>query len=279
MTARLVDVVVGVAVGLAIAACSGPGDSSMPDGPILRPDNDSDLDFDTVPNDIDNCPTASNAFQGNEDGDTFGDACDPCPTVADDNPTDGDGDMVADACDPKPIIIGDRIAHFEGFHQGAPQGWDTAGSWSTNNDQLVGSATGDGHFSLIVTDRTRETISASITITSVAGAASYVGLVDNKQVSASSGVACVITGTPEIAVYDTGNVAGGDANPYEQMVGQTYVIELVRENSTYTCNADRGGTTASATKQITLNNAPYQSGLILSGAGIRVNWLMLVESL
>jgi hypothetical protein len=261
------------------AACSGPGDSSMPDGPLLRPDNDADLDFDGVPNETDNCPTASNAFQGNEDGDKLGDACDPCPTVADDNPPDGDGDMVADACDPKPIIIGDRIAHFEGFHQGAPQGWDTAGTWSTDEDQLVGSAAGDGHFSLIVTDRTRETISASITITSVAGAGSYVGLVDNKQVSASSGVACVITGAPEIAVYDTASVGAAQVFAYEQMVGQTYIIKLVRENSTYTCSADRGGTTAMVTKQITLNNAPYQSGLILSGAGIRVNWLMLVESL
>jgi hypothetical protein len=265
---------------LAIAAgCSGPGDSSTPDGPILRPDSENDVDFDGVPNDMDNCPASSNAFQGNEDGDKFGDACDACPIVADDNPTDGDGDGVADPCDPKPIIIGDRIAFFEGFHQAVPQGWDQAGTWSTSGDQLLGSATGAGHFSLLVTERTRETVSASITVVSVAGASSEVGLVDTKQVSADSAIACVLTPTPEISVYDTNTPGGAMTAGYEMTAGETYVLKLQRENSTYTCTADRGGTTASASKQFTLQHSPYQSGLTINAASVRVNWILVVESL
>jgi hypothetical protein len=251
----------------------------MPDGPILRPDSENDIDFDGVPNDMDNCPASSNAFQGNEDGDTFGDACDPCPIVADDNPADGDGDGVADACDPLPIIIGDKIAFFEGFHQGAPQGWDKAGTWTTNADQLVGSATGAGHFSLIVTERTRETVSASITVVSVAGATSEVGLVDTKQVSAASAIACVLTPTPEISVYDTNSPGGAMKAGYEMTAGATYVIRLRRDNSTYTCSADRAGVMASTSKPFTLQNAPYQSGLTINGAVVRVNWFLVVESL
>jgi hypothetical protein len=269
----------GALVLVLATACSGPGDSSMPDGPILRPDSENDIDFDGIANDVDNCPASSNAFQGNEDGDAFGDACDPCPIVSDDNPPDGDGDSVADACDPLPIIIGDRIAFFEGFHQGAPQGWDKAGTWTTSSDQLVGSATGAGHFSLIVTDRTRETISASITVVSVAGATSEVGLVDTKQVSAASAIACVLTPTPEVSVYDTNSPGGAMKTAYELTAGETYVIKLRRDNSTYTCTADRAGTTASATKQFTLQNAPYQSGITINGASIRVNWFLIVESL
>jgi hypothetical protein len=269
-----------VMVSLLAAACSGPGDdSAMPDGPILRPDSENDIDFDGVPNENDNCPASSNAFQGNEDGDKFGDACDPCPVVANDNPPDGDGDGVADACDPLPIIIGDKIAFFEGFHQGAPQGWDKAGTWTTNADQLNGSATGAGHFSLIVTDRTRETVSASITVVSVAGASSEIGIVDTKQVSAASAIACVLTPTLEVSVYDTNTPGGAMKAAYEMTVGETYVIRLRRDNSTYTCSADRAGTMASATKQFTLQNAPYQSGLVINGASVRVNWFMVVETL
>lgn len=259
-------------------ACSDDG-NAMPDGPILRPDGDNDMDLDGVKDDVDNCPTATNAFQGNEDGDRFGDACDPCPPIADDNPADGDGDGVADACDPLTIMFGDRVAFFEGFHQGAPQGWDAAGTWTTNNDSLVSSATGPGHFALIVTDRTRETLTASITVTSVAGADSYVGLVDNKVPNGTSGIVCALTGAPELAVYNTGDVADAQTQAYELTAGTTYLVRLRRDNSAYTCTAERTGATATATKTLPLSNEPYQSGLVINAAAIRVNWFMVVESL
>jgi hypothetical protein len=266
-------------VVLVAAACSGPGTGETADGQNLRPDGDNDMDLDGVKDDVDNCPTVTNAFQGNEDGDKFGDACDPCPTIADDNPIDSDGDGVADACDPKPMFFGDRIAFFEGFHQGVPQGWDKAGTWTTSNEQLVGSASGAGHFALIVTDRTRETVSAMITVTSVAGASSEVGLLDNKQGNGTSAVACVLSGAPGLEVYNTADRAGATTTGYELTAGQTYLIQLRRENSTYTCSVDRAGTTASVEKTISLSNTPYLSGLTLFGAGVRVSWLMVVESL
>lgn len=267
-----------IALSLALAACSGPSDKPPSDGDILRPDGDNDMDLDGIKDDVDNCPTSTNAFQGNEDGDKFGDACDPCPPVADDNPADGDGDGVADACDPKPIILGDRIAFFEGFHQGAPQGWDEAGSWTTSGDQLIGSAAGAGHYSLIINDRTRETVSASITIVSVAGAASEVGLVDNKTPNTTSGVACTLTPTPEVTVYDRTNPAGAQKQAYELMTGQTYLLKLERENTTYKCIASRGGTTAFAMKTVAGFPNPYQSGFVLNAASIKANWFMVIES-
>ncbi len=272
---------VASALAAVVVACSGPSDNPPSDGNILRPDADNDADFDGVKDDVDNCPFSNNSFQGNEDGDKFGDACDPCPPVADDNPVDGDGDGVADACDPKKILIGERVAFFEGFHQGAPQGWDEAGTWSTSMDQLRGSSAGAGHYSLIITERTRETLTASITVMSVVGAGSEAGLVDRKVPNSATGIACTLTqtaGTPEVTVYDRANPAGAQKTPFELMIGQTYIMTLQRENQDYTCTATRGAATAFAMKTFSGFPNPYQSGFVLTGANIRVNWFLLVES-
>jgi len=48
----------------------------------------------------DNCPTVTNATQGDVDGDSVGDACDNCPTVSNVDQADTDGDGKGDACDP-----------------------------------------------------------------------------------------------------------------------------------------------------------------------------------
>ena len=40
---------------------------------------DDDLDFDVIPDSVDNCPMTSNPEQANTDGDGLGDACDLCP--------------------------------------------------------------------------------------------------------------------------------------------------------------------------------------------------------
>ena len=74
---------------------------------------DDDDDGDTVPDALDNCPTAANPGQENTDGDKLGDECDPdddddgladatdnCPTVKNANQTNTDGDNLGDACDP-----------------------------------------------------------------------------------------------------------------------------------------------------------------------------------
>lgn len=262
-----------------LAACGGGGGGEDA-GLILRPDGDMDLDLDGVKDDVDNCPTATNFFQGNEDADALGDACDPCPHVPGDLP-DSDGDGVADACDPKPGYPGDRIAFFEGFHQGVPQGWEAVGSWSTSNDQLVGSAAGAGHLALIVTDQTRETVSALITVTSVAGATSELGVIDNKAAggAGASAIACTLRGDDQLAVYATTDASAATTAPGALTAGQTYLLRLRRENSDYTCSAEAAGANPSVTSTLPLYNAPYLSGITLTGASIRVHWLMVVESL
>ena len=259
-----------------LGACGddGGGDNNP------RPDAGNDLDFDGVPNDTDNCPSSSNAFQGNEDGDAFGDACDPCPPIANDSPPDGDGDGVADACDPKPIMFGDKVLFFEGFHQGKPQGWEENGTWAASMDRLRANATAAQTFALILTDRTRETVTARVTVVSTTGTGE-VGVLDNKMQNGTPGIACTITATPTVSVYNTANVAGAMTSAFEMTAGQTYEIRLQRENSAYTCTAKNVASSAmaTATQSISLSNAPYLSGLTVAGANVRVDWFMLVESL
>lgn len=59
-----------------------------------------DMDFDGIPDEQDNCPTAPNANQEDGDGDGAGDVCDNCPETANPDQADCDGDGVGDACGP-----------------------------------------------------------------------------------------------------------------------------------------------------------------------------------
>jgi hypothetical protein len=267
---------------LAIAACGDDGGNDAGvDGNELRPDADNDQDFDGIKDDVDNCPTVANASQGNEDGDRFGDACDPCPHIADDNPPDRDGDGVGDACDPRADFPGDRIAFFDGFHGGLPQGWDQAGMWSTSSGRLLGSATTTpGHFALIVTDRSRETLTASITVDSASSATSEIGLVDNKQRNGAPAIACTLTGAPALAVYETANPGAAVTTPFELVVGATYLVTLRRDSTTYICSAARVGGTATASVQRTssLTHMPYLSGFVVREAALRADWFLVVDS-
>jgi len=58
-----------------------------------------DVDADTIPGDLDNCPSASNATQTDGDSDTVGDVCDNCPSNANANQANSDGDQWGDVCD------------------------------------------------------------------------------------------------------------------------------------------------------------------------------------
>src|SRR5262249_38223065 len=83
-----------------------------------------DDDQDSLPEDVDNCPTVPNTVQADADGDGIGDACDPCtdpdgdgygspvsalatcaldncPTVFNPSQSDVDHDGIGDACDPQ----------------------------------------------------------------------------------------------------------------------------------------------------------------------------------
>jgi len=61
-----------------------------------------DLDYDGVPNSVDNCPHVGNADQADGDEDGVGDACDNCPAIPNPAQMDEDGDGTGDLCEPAP---------------------------------------------------------------------------------------------------------------------------------------------------------------------------------
>jgi M6 family metalloprotease-like protein len=62
-----------------------------------------DTDNDSVPDEMDNCPTIPNPTQTDEDEDGIGDACDNCPSAANTDQADTDSDGIGDACEP-PVV-------------------------------------------------------------------------------------------------------------------------------------------------------------------------------
>ena len=84
------------------------------------PDGPADIDDDGIPDNVDNCPLASNPGQEDLDDDGVGDACDPdidgdgvlneddnCPLVSNSDQEDLDDDGIGDVCDPD--IDGDGV--------------------------------------------------------------------------------------------------------------------------------------------------------------------------
>ncbi len=69
------------------------------DNDKLGDDCDTDDDNDGKKDDVDNCPTATNADQADEDGDGAGDKCDNCLGLVNADQADLDGDAIGDACD------------------------------------------------------------------------------------------------------------------------------------------------------------------------------------
>ncbi|MCB1056754.1 MAG: thrombospondin type 3 repeat-containing protein [Acidobacteria bacterium] len=59
----------------------------------------TDFDADSVPDDVDNCPTTPNADQADADSDGFGDVCDNCAMTPNPDQADGDSDGFGDVCD------------------------------------------------------------------------------------------------------------------------------------------------------------------------------------
>ena len=60
---------------------------------------DIDTDGDTIPDDLDNCPTIANLDQVDWDDDGIGDVCDNCPAIPNNNQSDVDNDTLGDVCD------------------------------------------------------------------------------------------------------------------------------------------------------------------------------------
>ena len=83
----------------AIDQANADGDSLGDACDACPNDATNDADGDGVCQNLDNCPTVSNASQANADADSFGDACDNCPNVSNNSQSDVDGDGDGDACD------------------------------------------------------------------------------------------------------------------------------------------------------------------------------------
>ena len=66
---------------------------------------EGDADLDLIGDAVDNCPSAANAGQEDQDGDGHGDACDLCVTVVNPDQLDADGDGRGDACEVCPGIF------------------------------------------------------------------------------------------------------------------------------------------------------------------------------
>jgi hypothetical protein len=102
-------------------------------------------------------------------------------------------------------------------------------------------------------------------------------VVDTKM-AGGIGVACTITNAPAVAVYATNDAGSATTTAYEQATGTQYVVKLRRNMNEYTCTAI-AGSTASATKTLTVANTPYLSGITAEASTVRFHWFMVVESL
>jgi hypothetical protein len=73
----------------------------------------SDIDFDGIPDCVDNCPTIRNPAQQDSDNDRVGDVCDNCPLVANTDQSDTDEDGVGNVCDNCPMVPNPTQADFD----------------------------------------------------------------------------------------------------------------------------------------------------------------------
>ncbi len=78
-------------------ANDGYADSNI--GTVYITVNPKDVDQDTIPDDVDNCPSVANTDQADSDGDGVGNACDNCPNVSNGDQADVDLDGIGDSCD------------------------------------------------------------------------------------------------------------------------------------------------------------------------------------
>jgi hypothetical protein len=88
--------------GESSAVVNGQGQAHSPALACTTAARNSDAD---APHDLaDNCPTATNAGQGDVDGDSQGDSCDNCPSLANVDQADDDLDGRGGACDNCPTL-------------------------------------------------------------------------------------------------------------------------------------------------------------------------------
>jgi thrombospondin type 3 repeat protein len=265
-----------------IEVCEPPGtveiDASVdaPDAaPPLDSDGDGVLDVD------DNCPFVANADQADEDGDHVGDACDPCPPFAD--ATDSDQDGVPDACDPNPMVAGDTIVAFAGF-RAAPEGWTRTGdvSFTGGNAVMVGTETTAATLVIASSVPLHSTILASVKLTAITSTGLNLGsvsVIDQQQPNTDKSVACqlsALTGGVDasLRIFDTATSTAVDAAPHAFASGGTFVLELQRDGTDYTCSASNPQLQITGADQ--LSTANHDLGLRVKGASARFEWVMVL---
>jgi len=154
------------------ASIDGPPADAAPDGPP------ADLDGDGIANAVDNCPTAQNLDQHDEDNDSEGDVCDNCPHIANATQANvmegaGGADAVGDACDPNPTTPGDTIARFIPFHV-MPTGVTTQGTWAVSGDSFVKSGMAPGE---LIVSGVRDRVTIEVGGAQIASATAWSGLI------------------------------------------------------------------------------------------------------
>lgn len=254
---------------------AGEADASGDGGPAL------DSDGDGIPDVRDNCPTVANADQADEDGDQIGDACDPCPPFAGTNDSDHDG--VPDACDPNPTVAGDSIVTFVGFSS-SPAHWSHTGSvtFSGGKAVMVGTDTTAATLVTASTAQAHSTIMASFTLTSITASGldlGGVGVIDQQQPGTDNSVTCQLselTGGSQasLRIFDTSTSVVVNNAPHAFVSGGTYILELERDGTDYTCGASPPALQIAGTDS--LAPATHDVGLRVKGASARFAWVMVL---
>jgi hypothetical protein len=249
----------------------------------------NDIDGDGIADAVDNCPTTSNANQGNEDGDVLGDACDPCPIDPATPPSDPDGDGVSDSCDPRPTQAGDSILVFEGFHAGVPMTWQVIGPVQQSGDDIVMTGVGGNRGALVppVDVPANATVSMKGTITaSVGNADSALAVVTPYDPNQDQGVYCELyapnagssTGR-QIDIWDSLPAVERANKPYSWQINTAYTVVERRAGSGYGCNITpmAGGTQAISASTGSMP-AASKAAVFTYGATASIAWMMVVTS-
>jgi len=267
-----------------IDVCKYPGAAGTDAGGDGRPDAAGpplDTDGDGVPDVDDNCPQVANPDQADEDGDHVGDACDPCPPFPD--MTDSDNDGVPDACDPNPNVPGDKIVDFEAFNA-SPAGWTHTGSVSFSGGKATMIA-GDATTATLVTPSNataHSTIMTSATLTGITATGldlGAIGLIDQQQPNTDNSVTCQLSeltgGTQSsIRIFDTSTSMSVNNAPHAFATGGTYVLELQRDGTDYTCGTSNPQLTIAGSD--TFAPGSHNVGIRIKGAAAKFAWVMVL---